>query len=82
MQETRVQALVRENSTCRGAAKPGKEVEERQEQMEASQGLQPRSQCWLLPKPSLIQIPLLFGSPLWEMVQDGIDLKSIKWTQH
>lgn len=21
-------------------------------------------------------------SPLWEMVQDGIDLKSIKWTQH
>ncbi|XP_023368029.1 cysteine desulfurase, mitochondrial [Otolemur garnettii] len=25
---------------------------------------------------------LLFGSPLWEMVQDGIDLKSIKWTQH
>jgi cysteine desulfurase len=21
-------------------------------------------------------------SPLWEMVQEGIDLKSIKWTQH
>ena len=21
-------------------------------------------------------------SPLWEMVQDGIDLKSIKWSQH
>ncbi|XP_024065702.1 cysteine desulfurase, mitochondrial isoform X1 [Terrapene carolina triunguis] len=21
-------------------------------------------------------------SPLWEMVQDGVDLKSIKWTQH
>lgn len=21
-------------------------------------------------------------SPLWEMVQDGIDLKNIKWTQH
>jgi cysteine desulfurase len=21
-------------------------------------------------------------SPLWEMVQAGIDLKSIKWTQH
>lgn len=21
-------------------------------------------------------------SPLWEMVQDGIDLKSIQWTQH
>lgn len=21
-------------------------------------------------------------SPLWEMVQDGIDLKTIKWTQH
>jgi cysteine desulfurase len=21
-------------------------------------------------------------SPLWEMVQDGIDLKSIEWTQH
>jgi cysteine desulfurase len=21
-------------------------------------------------------------SPLWEMVQDGIDLKSIKWTGH
>jgi hypothetical protein len=24
----------------------------------------------------------IFFSPLWEMVQDGIDLKSIKWTQH
>lgn len=24
----------------------------------------------------------LFCSPLWEMVQEGIDLKSIKWTQH
>lgn len=24
----------------------------------------------------------LFYSPLWEMVQEGIDLKSIKWTQH
>jgi len=21
-------------------------------------------------------------SPLWEMVQEGVDLKSIKWTQH
>lgn len=21
-------------------------------------------------------------SPLWEMVQEGIDLKSIKWSQH
>ena len=21
-------------------------------------------------------------SPLWEMVQDGIDLKSIQWSQH
>uniref|UniRef100_A0A1I7WVS0 Cysteine desulfurase n=1 Tax=Heterorhabditis bacteriophora TaxID=37862 RepID=A0A1I7WVS0_HETBA len=21
-------------------------------------------------------------SPLWEMVQEGIDLKTIKWTQH
>lgn len=21
-------------------------------------------------------------SPLWEMVQEGIDIKSIKWTQH
>jgi len=21
-------------------------------------------------------------SPLWEMVQDGVDLKSIQWTQH
>ncbi|KAF2361168.1 Pyridoxal phosphate-dependent transferase [Trinorchestia longiramus] len=21
-------------------------------------------------------------SPLWEMVQDGIDLKTIKWSQH
>lgn len=21
-------------------------------------------------------------SPLWEMVQEGIDLKSIQWTQH
>ena len=21
-------------------------------------------------------------SPLWEMVQDGIDIKSIKWSQH
>ena len=21
-------------------------------------------------------------SPLWEMVQDGIDLKTIQWTQH
>lgn len=25
---------------------------------------------------------ILFWSPLWEMVQEGIDLKSIKWTQH
>jgi cysteine desulfurase len=25
---------------------------------------------------------LSFFSPLWEMVQEGIDLKSIKWTQH
>lgn len=24
----------------------------------------------------------LFFSPLWEMVQEGIDLKSIEWTQH
>jgi len=21
-------------------------------------------------------------SPLWEMVQEGIDIKSIQWTQH
>jgi cysteine desulfurase len=21
-------------------------------------------------------------SPLWEMVQDGVDLKSIQWSQH
>jgi cysteine desulfurase len=21
-------------------------------------------------------------SPLWEMFQDGIDIKSIEWTQH
>jgi cysteine desulfurase len=21
-------------------------------------------------------------SPLWEMVQEGIDIKTIKWTQH
>jgi cysteine desulfurase len=21
-------------------------------------------------------------SPLWEMFQDGVDIKSIKWTQH
>lgn len=21
-------------------------------------------------------------SPLWEMYQDGVDIKSIKWTQH
>lgn len=21
-------------------------------------------------------------SPLWEMVQEGVDIKSIKWTQH
>uniref|UniRef100_A0A1I8JPF5 Transcriptional regulator n=1 Tax=Macrostomum lignano TaxID=282301 RepID=A0A1I8JPF5_9PLAT len=21
-------------------------------------------------------------SPLWEMVQEGVDLKSIRWTQH
>jgi len=25
---------------------------------------------------------LLSISPLWEMVQEGIDIKSIKWTQH
>ena len=25
---------------------------------------------------------ILLFSPLWEMVQEGIDLKSIKWTQH
>lgn len=24
----------------------------------------------------------LSASPLWEMVQEGIDLKSIKWSQH
>jgi cysteine desulfurase len=21
-------------------------------------------------------------SPLWDMVQDGVDLKTIEWTQH
>lgn len=30
----------------------------------------------------MVIIIFLSGSPLWEMVQDGIDLKSIKWTQH
>jgi len=25
---------------------------------------------------------LSFFSPLWEMVQEGIDIKTIKWTQH
>jgi len=24
----------------------------------------------------------LIFSPLWEMVQEGVDLKSIKWSQH
>ena len=28
-----------------------------------------------------ISSPFCF-SPLWEMVQEGVDLKSIKWTQH
>jgi len=24
----------------------------------------------------------LFHSPLWEMVQEGIDINTIDWTQH
>jgi len=30
----------------------------------------------------MIMVDLLFFSPLWEMVQEGIDIKSIKWSQH
>uniref|UniRef100_H0XN45 Cysteine desulfurase n=1 Tax=Otolemur garnettii TaxID=30611 RepID=H0XN45_OTOGA len=42
----------------------------------------PWSQCWVPVLALTHPQSLLFGSPLWEMVQDGIDLKSIKWTQH
>nr|KAG5712636.1 hypothetical protein BaRGS_029691 [Batillaria attramentaria] len=31
---------------------------------------------------ALKDVALSSGSPLWEMVQEGVDLKSIKWTQH
>jgi len=38
---------------------------------------------WVLEKLHLkIIIWFLYYSPLWEMIQDGIDLKSIEWTQH
>lgn len=34
-------------------------------------------------KTSLNLLSVSFNvSPLWEMFQEGIDLKSIKWTQH
>lgn len=31
---------------------------------------------------TLIFIRLFFYSPLWEMMEDGIDLKTINWAQH
>ena len=36
----------------------------------------------LPPKTPLTPLQLREMSPLWEMVQEGIDLKSIEWAQH
>jgi cysteine desulfurase len=32
--------------------------------------------------PHTYQALTVFGSPLWEMVQEGIDLSTIDWSQH